>query len=71
MHVVVLGFGEHVVGNDVGGYPGYNLKVARGFSWAKMGFFASLPFFVGLLGLITAGIIADRLKKAGRLMNCT
>jgi len=45
------------------------LKVARGFSWAKMGFFASLPFFVGLLGLISAGIIADRLKKAG-LMNC-
>jgi sugar phosphate permease len=45
------------------------LKVARGFSWAKMGFFSSLPFFVGLLGLISAGIIADRLKKAG-MMNC-
>jgi sugar phosphate permease len=43
------------------------LKVARGFSWAKMGFFSALPFFVGLVGLICSGIIADRLKKAALL----
>lgn len=45
------------------------LKVARGFSWAKMGFFSSLPFFLGLLGLIAAGLVADWVKKAG-LLNC-
>ena len=45
------------------------LKIARGFSWAKMGFFSSLPFVVGLVGLLCAGIIADRLKKAA-LLNC-
>ena len=45
------------------------LKVARGFSWAKMGLFSSLPFFVGLLGLIAAGVVADWVKKAG-LLNC-
>jgi len=45
------------------------LRVARGFSWAKMGFFASLPFFVGLLGIISAGVIADKLKRAG-IVNC-
>jgi sugar phosphate permease len=45
------------------------LKVARGFSWAKMGFFSALPFFVGLVGLIVAGVLADRLRKAA-LLNC-
>jgi sugar phosphate permease len=45
------------------------LKVARGFSWAKMGFFSSLPFLIGLLGLLVSGIVADRFKKAA-LLNC-
>ena len=45
------------------------LRVARGFTWAKMGFFSSLPYLFGLLGLISAGIVADRLKKAAPL-NC-
>ena len=45
------------------------LRVARGFSWAKMGFFSSLPYIFGLLGLISAGIVADRLKRAAPL-NC-
>lgn len=45
------------------------LRVARGFSWAKMGFFSSLPYIFGLLGLISAGVVADRMKKAAPL-NC-
>jgi len=45
------------------------LRVARGFSWAKMGFFSSLPYIFGLLGLISAGIVADRMRKAAPL-NC-
>jgi len=45
------------------------LRVARGFTWAKTGFFSSLPYLFGLLGLISAGIVADRLKKAAPL-NC-
>jgi sugar phosphate permease len=45
------------------------LRVARGFSWAKMGFFSSLPYIFGLLGLISAGVVADRLKRAAPL-NC-
>jgi len=45
------------------------LRVARGFTWAKMGFFSSLPYIFGLLGLISAGVVADRLKKAAPL-NC-
>jgi sugar phosphate permease len=45
------------------------LRVARGFTWAKMGFFSSLPYIFGLLGLISAGVVADRLKRAAPL-NC-
>lgn len=45
------------------------LRVARGFSWAKMGVFSSLPFVFGLVGLISAGIVADRLKRAA-VINC-
>jgi sugar phosphate permease len=45
------------------------LRVARGFSWAKMGFFSSLPYCFGFLGLISAGVVADRLKKAA-VINC-
>jgi len=45
------------------------LRVARGFSWAKMGFFSSLPYLFGLVGLISAGVVADRLKRAAPL-NC-
>jgi sugar phosphate permease len=45
------------------------LRVARGFTWAKMGFFSSLPYIFGLVGLISAGVVADRLKRAAPL-NC-
>jgi sugar phosphate permease len=45
------------------------LRVARGFSWAKMGFFSSLPYCFGLLGLICAGVVADWLKRAA-VINC-
>ncbi|HVP51418.1 MAG TPA: MFS transporter [Terriglobales bacterium] len=45
------------------------LRVARGFTWAKMGFFSSLPYLFGLLGLISAGVVADRMKRAAPL-NC-
>ena len=45
------------------------LRVARGFTWAKMGFFSSLPYLFGLLGLVSAGVVADRLKRAAPL-NC-
>jgi sugar phosphate permease len=45
------------------------LRVARGFSWAKMGVFSSLPFVFGLVGLISAGVVADRLKRAA-VINC-
>jgi len=43
------------------------LRVARGFSWAKMGFFSSLPYVFGLIGLACAGVIADRVKRAAPL----
>jgi sugar phosphate permease len=45
------------------------LRVARGFSWAKMGVFSTLPFIFGLIGLISAGVIADKLKRAA-VINC-
>jgi sugar phosphate permease len=45
------------------------LRVARGFTWAKMGFFSSLPYLFGLLGLLSAGVVADRMKRAAPL-NC-
>lgn len=45
------------------------LKVARGFSWVQMGFFSSLPFILGIFGIISAGILADRFKRAAPI-NC-
>jgi sugar phosphate permease len=45
------------------------LRVARGFSWAKMGIFSTLPFVFGLVGLISAGVVADKLKRAA-VINC-
>jgi sugar phosphate permease len=45
------------------------LRVARGFSWAKMGVFSTLPFVFGLVGLISAGVVADKLKRAA-VINC-
>ena len=45
------------------------LRVARGFSWAKMGVFSTLPFIFGLIGLISAGVVADKLKRAA-VINC-
>jgi len=45
------------------------LKVARGFSWAQMGFFSSLPYVLGIFGIIFAGFFADKIKRSAPV-NC-
>ena len=45
------------------------LKVARGFSWAQMGFFSALPYILGIFGIISAGVLADRFKRSAPI-NC-
>jgi sugar phosphate permease len=45
------------------------LKVARGFSWAEMGFFSSLPYLLGIFGIMFAGYSADRIKRSAPI-NC-
>lgn len=42
--------------------PSY-LKTARGFSWSQMGSLASLPYYLGIVTVITFGIIADKSKR--------
>jgi sugar phosphate permease len=42
--------------------PSY-LKAARGFSWAAMGVWAALPYFLGIVSILLSGYISD---KAGR-----
>ena len=44
--------------------PSY-LKVARGFAWSQLGSFAALPYYLGIVTVITFGIIADRSKRKG------
>jgi sugar phosphate permease len=44
------------------------LRIARGFSWAQMGVFASLPFVVGTIAIIIAGFLADRFKRSAPLI---
>ncbi|HMN57764.1 MAG TPA: MFS transporter [Ottowia sp.] len=42
--------------------PAY-LKTARGFSWAQMGSLATLPYVAGVVTIIIAGIVADRMQR--------
>lgn len=42
--------------------PSY-LKVARGFSWAAMGAWASLPYFLGILSVLASGYISDKMGR--------
>ena len=44
--------------------PSYLMK-ARGISLQALGFYGSLPFFVGTVGLVLGGIMSDRLKGKG------
>jgi sugar phosphate permease len=44
------------------------LRIARGFSWAKMGVLASLPFVMGTFAILIAGFIADRLKRSAPMI---
>lgn len=41
--------------------PSY-MKVARGFSFADMGLWASLPYFLGVVGIFLWGALSDRTK---------
>ncbi|WHZ12028.1 MAG: putative MFS-type transporter [Burkholderiaceae bacterium] len=42
--------------------PAY-LKTARGFSWAQMGSLATLPYVAGVVTIIIAGVVADRMQR--------
>ncbi|MCX7781448.1 MAG: MFS transporter, partial [Negativicutes bacterium] len=42
--------------------PSY-LKVARGFSWAQMGAFSSLPYILGSLSVLAIGHLSDKLGR--------
>ncbi len=42
--------------------PSY-LKVARGFSWAAMGAFASLPYILGMVSVLASGYISDKMGR--------
>jgi len=39
------------------------LSVARKFSWAQMGFFASLPYLLGAATVLIFGVVADRFVR--------
>ena len=42
--------------------PSY-LKVARNFSWAAMGAFASLPYILGIASVLASGYISDKMGR--------
>lgn len=42
--------------------PSY-LKAARGFSWAAMGAFSSLPYILGTVSILVFGHLADKLNR--------
>lgn len=42
--------------------PSY-LKVARGFSWAQMGWLATLPYVLGAITVIVFGFISDKIER--------
>lgn len=39
------------------------LKVARGFSWAQMGMLSSLPYVLGVIGVLSVGYFSDRFSR--------
>ncbi len=41
------------------------LKVARHFSWAQMGFFASLPYILGAISVLGVAYLSDKLGRRG------
>jgi len=42
--------------------PSY-LRVARGFSWAAMGAWSSLPYMLGILSVLASGYISDKMGR--------
>lgn len=46
--------------------PSY-LKVARGFSWAAMGAWSSLPYILGMASVLTSGYISDKIGRRAPL----
>jgi sugar phosphate permease len=46
--------------------PSY-LKVARNFSWAAMGAFASLPYILGIASVLASGYISDKMGRRAPL----
>ena len=46
--------------------PSY-LKVARGFSWAAMGAWSSLPYVLGIASVLASGYIADKIGRRAPL----
>lgn len=42
--------------------PSY-LKVARGFSWAAMGAWSSLPYILGIVSVLASGYISDKMGR--------
>lgn len=62
--LVVLGFfaSAAMFWGTMAWMPSY-LHTARGFSWAQMGVLSSLPFVLGAVCLIGAGVIGDRVRN--------
>jgi len=46
--------------------PSY-LKVARGFSWAAMGAWSSLPYILGIASVLASGYISDKIGRRAPL----
>ena len=46
--------------------PSY-LKVARGFSWAAMGAWSSLPYVLGIVSVLASGYISDKIGRRAPL----
>ena len=46
--------------------PSY-LKVARGFSWAAMGAWSSLPYILGMASVLASGFISDKIGRRAPL----
>jgi sugar phosphate permease len=42
--------------------PAY-LKTARGFSWAQMGWLSSLPYILGIVGMLLVGVVSDKFTR--------
>ncbi|MEA5155324.1 MFS transporter [Raineyella sp.] len=64
--LIVLGFlcSSSVFWGVIGWLPSY-LKSARGFSFAQLGTFASLPYMLGAITVVIFGFVADRYRHKG------